>query len=121
MRDSVRGTIAEPVRAERYIQVNIGRNVRGEEMTMIKWFDFIDEVKIAIRRSADDRNVRIEEHQGVGVWDGEEEDSAHLSAFGVFDLSELRSELQRIAYYHDQDSIALIVRSELIRAKSPLL
>lgn len=104
-----------------YIQVNIGRNVPvdasgagGRTMSGWEWDRFKSNVTRAMIDSLIGPMVDIEIHNGIGTWDGEEEESVHISSFGPYDVDSLRKKLERIRSLFWQDSIALIVGSELI-------
>ena len=117
--------VPEPV----YVQVNIGRNEGGTPMSDVRWAWFVDTVRDAIVSSVIKalpgpnytgvRAVTLKEvqiHRGLGHWRGNMEDSAHISYMGELDVAYLRSQLAPIARMFGQDTIALIVGSELVTA-----
>lgn len=103
-----------------YIQVNIGRNIGDTPMSDNMWDMFKEQIAQIIRRSvkADYRDVsglNIEFHEGLGMW-GNQEDSCHISLYDErgFDLLELQRDLKWMRSEYEQDSVALIIGSELI-------
>ena len=55
-------------------------------------------------------------HSGQGSWEGGSEESVHISSYWEdgFDLRQLKAELAQLKEWFEQDTIALIVGSELI-------
>lgn len=103
-----------------YVQVNFGRNVDGVPMSRESWDDFRNDIIAVLVMSCNDSSVEtpnsIEVHNGSGSWAGVREDSAHVSIFwepGV-NLDILRERIAYLKRNYQQDSIALIVGSELI-------
>jgi hypothetical protein len=132
-----------------YIQANIGRNVTNafhvippsdsdaaHPMSDYLWGVFQDMTKRAIRRamvralpeSFDLRDVTVdsfETHTGIGSWEGQTEESAHVSIYldhdgHTFDNTgwhnyqpalrlALDHELSRLAHQWDQEAIAYLV------------
>lgn len=109
-----------------YIQVNIGRNFVpnefnkfGGELSDLEWNSFQDDVvRIleSLKEHSDMGHEVPEIHLGTGVWDGKLEESAKISLYheGGFDLDGIREQLFRLKKEYSQDSIALIIGSELI-------
>lgn len=109
-----------------YIQVNIGRNFVpdkynefGGELSQFDWEEFIEDVcqvLSGLREHSDMGYAEPKVHLGTGVWYGRTEESAHISLYheGGFDLDGIREQLYRLKKKYSQDSIALIVGSELI-------
>lgn len=103
-----------------YVQVNIGRNIDGEPMPDAEWANFISDVADSLRMSTESySSAEIETHFGVGIWEDEQEESAHVSmtTHYPYDIEQLRKllEVDRIRY--QQKSIALIAGSELIEGE----
>ena len=100
-----------------YVQVNIGRKFpNGISMTNWEWLQFQVGVVHALHNSM--RTPKpIEDHRGRGLTpDGSAEDSLHFSVVNAdVDLFVLRHKLKALAKRFEQDCIALIVGSELIR------
>lgn len=105
-----------------YIQVNIGRNIGDTPMSDHLWDTFRLAVSQAICLSVRTTDYVSESgnelHKGVGYWQVGEEESAHISRFDErgYDLVQLKNDLRELAKQFEQDSIALIVGSELIEA-----
>ena len=109
-----------------YIQVNIGRNFApnqhnetGGTLSDFEWRCFRADVYMILdqlREHSDMGHEYPEEHLGRGEWNGEFEESAKISLYheGGFDLDGIREELRRLKKEYSQDSIALIVGSELL-------
>ena len=109
-----------------YIQVNIGRNFVPDqynrfygELSESAWNDFQDDIVRILdgyREHSDMGHEVPEIHLGTGVWDGRIEESAKISLYheGGFDLDGIREQLFRLKKEYSQDSIALIIGSELI-------
>ena len=105
-----------------YVQINIGRNVGDTPMTSDRWNEFIQAAAgVLISAKAPGSTAPFMVHRGVGVWvddDGERvyEDSSHISIFDEqgLDLDKIRAGLATLRDDFGQDSIALIVGSELI-------
>lgn len=107
-----------------YIQVNIGRNFEHTTlgtMPMVSdvWREFQERVVyilLQLREHTDMGEPSVEMHSGTGVWDGIPEESAKISVFneGGFDLDSIRAELSELKSEYKQESIALIIGSELI-------
>lgn len=109
-----------------YIQVNIGRNFEPDnynafsgELSDFEWFQFQDDVVSILEghREHSDMGHEVPEiHIGSGVWNGRVEESAKISLYheGGFDLEGIREQLHRLKKEYSQESIALIVGSELI-------
>lgn len=100
-----------------YVQVNIGRKFpNGIDMVGWEWDLFQQDTTKALHNSM--RTPKpIESHTGRGLTpDGSAEDSLHLSTVNAdVDLFALRLKLKELAERFEQDSIALIVGSELIK------
>ena len=111
-----------------YVQVNIGRNINDEPMNDYVWEMFIGKVRRAIADTVTgwatahkfiETLNSVEIHRGSGTWDGIVEESAHISLVMDRDLWDveldmLRTKLRELKRDYDQDSIALIVGSELV-------
>lgn len=109
-----------------YIQVNIGRNfvadknnATGGTLSDLEWRCFRADVCMILdqfREHSDMGHEYPEELLGTGVWDGVREESAKISLYheGGFDLDSIREQLFRLKKEYGQDSIALIIGSELI-------
>lgn len=99
----------------KYVQVNIGRNIRNEPMPLYLWNDFVSAISNAIADCSDIKS--IETHYGHGYWDGGMEESCHVSALATFvDVPTLREQLGYVAAEFGQDAVALVVGSELVPA-----
>lgn len=108
------------VRVAMYVQLNFGRNVEGMPMSSERWDDFRNDIITVLVMSCNGSSVEtlnaIEVHNGSGTWSGVREDSAHVSIFwepGV-NVDILRERVARVKRNYRQDSIALIVGSELV-------
>lgn len=109
-----------------YIQVNIGRNFEHSTLGTVpmvsdKWREFQEQVVyilLQLREHTDMGEPSVEIHLGVGEWDGVPEESAKISVYneGGFDLVQVKNELRDLAKQFGQNTIALIVGSELIEA-----
>lgn len=107
-----------------YVQVNIGRNFEHSTlgtMPMVSdvWREFQERVVyilLQLREHTDMGEPTVEIHLGVGVSDGTPEESAKISVYheGGFDLDAIRESLSETKADYKQESIALIVGSELI-------
>lgn len=103
-----------------YIQANIGRNIGSEPMTDSEWHGFIDSVKFAFcfaDQSASIMSDDISIHYGQGEWDGVPEESAYISFFDAnqtIDIKHLKTQFRIIKKWYEQDTIALVIGSELI-------
>ena len=109
-----------------YIQVNIGRNFvpnrfndSGGILSEVDWYEFQDGVASILERCREhsDMGHEVPEiHLGTGVWNGRMEESAKISLYheGGFDLDAIREQLFRLKKEYNQDSIALLIGSELI-------
>lgn len=110
-----------------YIQINIGRNFSVNEfnktpgeLSDLEWGEFVMDVKTLILNYRENTMMGGDdfpsEHYGTGIWNGVEEESAHISMYheGGFELEGIREQLHRLKKYYSQDNIALIVGSELI-------
>lgn len=109
-----------------YIQVNIGRNFapnkfnpEGGRLSDLEWRCFIIDVELILvshRLGGDNEEPVAEIHKGLGYYDNLPENSAHISVYceDGFDLDGIREQLFRLKKEYNQDSIALIVGSELI-------
>lgn len=107
-----------------YIQVNIGRNFEHSTLGTVPmvsdvWREFQERVVyilLQLREHTDMGEPTVEIHLGTGVWDGVPEESAKISVYheGGFDLDSIREQLFRLKKEYSQDSIALIIGSELI-------
>ena len=108
-----------------YIQVNIGRNIDNVPMGMIQWLEFQQRVVQALYENTESIpyqlfKTAVEVHTGSGRWwDGEKfisEDSAKISLFleSGWNIEQLRIDLKELRSQFGQDSIALIIGSELI-------
>ena len=109
-----------------YIQVNIGRNfspdknnATGGTLSDLDWRCFRADVYMILdqyREHSDMGHEYPEEHLGMGEWVGKLEESAKISLYheGGFDLDGIREQLFRLKKEYSQDSIALIIGSELI-------
>ena len=104
------GTIADYRPAPIYVQANFGRNIGIEPMSAERWEEFARRVATAFL-------VDTETHFGTGTYGGITEDSAHVSGFmPTSGIPFLRVELSDLAAEFGQDSIALVIGSELIKA-----
>ena len=109
-----------------YIQVNIGRNFvpdrynpTGGTLSDQVWQDYQDLVVSLLdnyREHSDMGHEMPEVHLGIGTWDGVPEESAKISLYheGGFDLDGIREQLFRLKKDFSQDTIALLIGSELI-------
>lgn len=104
-----------------YIQVNIGRNIGNTPMPVEKWQELQGRVMFVISVAAFnwedfDLEASIETHLGTGSYNGITEESAHISSYWEegFDIEYLKKDLAKIRDWFEQDTIALIVGSELI-------
>lgn len=107
-----------------YIQINIGRNADvGSLGTMVMgesaWTNFQDYVAdtlLQYREHSDMGGGTIERHYGIGYWEGVREESCHISLYheGGFDLDGIKERLLGLKKEFGQDSIAVIIGSELI-------
>ena len=107
-----------------YIQVNIGRNFEHStlgNMPMVSdvWREFQERVVyilLQLREHTDMGEPSVEVHLGVGYYNGIPEESAKISVYheGGFDLESIREHLSELKTDYKQDSIALLIGSELI-------
>ena len=109
-----------------YIQVNIGRNFvadryneTGGTLSDLEWRCFRADVCMILdgfREHSDMGHEYPEEFLGMGEWKGGFEESAKISLYheGGFDLEGIREQLFRLKKEYSQETIALIVGSELI-------
>lgn len=109
-----------------YIQVNIGRNYEangynetGGTLSDLEWRCFRADVCMILdgyREHPEMGDGYPVEHLGMGDWRGEPEESAMISLYheGGFDLDGIREQLFRLKKEYSQETIALIVGSELI-------
>lgn len=108
-----------------YIQVNIGRNIDNVPMGMVQWLEFQQKVIQALYDNTESIpyhlfKTSVEVHTGSGrSWDGEKyisEDSAKISLFleSGWNIGQLRIDLRELRSRFGQDSIALVIGSELI-------
>lgn len=110
-----------------YIQANIGRTTnKGEVLSDEDWEAFINEVKNDLSFFSDGDDLPFETHFGVGTWGGKEEESAHVSLLLERELEDVEVKLIKdflavTARTFEQDTIALILGSELVVADSELV
>ena len=109
-----------------YVQVNIGRNfvadrynATGGTLSDLQWSEFQEDVKYALvqfREHSDMGHEVPEIHLGTGVWDGKVEESAKISLYheGGFDTDGLKNYLFGLKGMYSQESIAIIIGSQLI-------
>jgi len=119
-----------------YVQINFGRNIAGTPMPVETWDAFTADILLSVANYASDMSGNhpgsyiglAEFHDGRGTWEGVTEESRHLSLFWedntpadkrdfASDLragERLRKDLRTVADRYMQDSVALIVGSELI-------
>lgn len=115
-----------------YVQVNIGRNVKGEPMQDTQWQAFQGDVRSAINDliwdlARDYKDIEIETHRGTGYYNRVEEQSVHVSffipVFGIITtgpqtaaaMTSFTRHLRVLAREYGQDSIALITGSRLLK------
>lgn len=99
-----------------YVQANIGRNVGDEPMSDADWDKFIAATASAIINACLNR-TEIEFHYGRGTWEGITEASCHISTLAQsVDVPKLWSKLRDLARQFGQDTVALIIGSELVEA-----
>lgn len=113
-----------------YVQVNIGRNVGTEPMSAQRWQDFQQDVISSLNGfqlylDYKAPAITYEIHSATGTWDGIEEESAHISTLVDTSKSEgrplanafthLNKDLRDIAARYDQEAIALISGSKLLK------
>lgn len=121
-----------------YIQVNIGRNFvadrfnpMGGTLSELQWAEFKNDIVDNLVATVLTEAVNISEdhwqeildqveiHNGQGMWDGIAEESCHISIFVPNELSgrtlqQFRQYLFNLKSEYSQESIALIIGSELI-------
>lgn len=102
------------------IRIAIGRNVKNEPMHSIDWDMFQAYVANGLGKIIPD-NLGIEFHNGVGHWEGEDEDSAIISVIGANEFQTwigtgaIRTMLSILKDRFFQDSIVLeIIEPEFI-------
>lgn len=104
--------------SEKYVIINIGRNINGRPMKERNWTDFQCDVTDAA--GDDDTNRLVGMLTGSGWWDGIPEDTASFHVL-TSNLPVLRIEMARLAYKWRQEAIAVVVSgpSALIRPWNP--
>lgn len=99
-----------------YVQVNIGRNVGSESMSDADWDKFIAYTASALSSTCLN-HTEFEFHYGRGTWEGVAEESCHVSTLAQsVDGPKLRSKLRDLARQFGQDTVALVIGSELVEA-----
>jgi hypothetical protein len=98
-----------------YVQVNIGRNIGDEIADITSWSIFQAKVAAAITRASQREPRWVEYHDKDVSLPVPIEQGVHISAMLYRPrLDALRADLRAIKHDHKQDSIALIVGSELL-------
>lgn len=109
-----------------YIQVNIGRNFApnkhnetGGTLSDLDWRCFKIDAELILSNNRINPTTEYgdaEVFDGLGEWDGKLEESAKISMYHEdgFDLARIREELYRLKKEYSQDTIALVIGSELI-------
>lgn len=96
-----------------YVQVNIGSDLDGE--VSVGFENAVNRALLQSIRNPDQRaTVDFESHQGQGFWNAESEQSLHISVVADVDLFTLRARLRKIKSQFNQDTIGLIVGSDLL-------
>lgn len=107
-----------------YAQLNIGRNVDNTPMAQDRWEWFVSTAQSVLMGAqhrvggspaGESHRNDVEVHYGAGVWGGVAEESAHVSLFWEFgiDADYVREQAGVIARMFEQDTVAVIVGSEL--------
>ena len=94
------------------VQVSIGRNTSpGIPLPKIAWYNFQRDIGEALWENVAGAAQWEEVHTGTGSWDGQTEESAHITVLDVFwlDREALTRDLASIAKRYGQDAIALTV------------
>lgn len=106
-----------------YIQVNAGHNIGDTPMPPESVEAMHLGIAIAVTAAITDSDATVngyEIHKGIGSWEGVPEVSSHLTFFtdynGTIDelKSALRTNLASVAAEFGQDSLGLIVGSDLV-------
>lgn len=101
----------------------IGRNVGATPMSDDMWSMFKGHVFALLSSYVTHNGDVVEQHEGVGVWHGETEQSCKVTLLAVHEitdaqLADLRKGLTYYAEGHNQDAIALTIgTSELLSAR----
>lgn len=98
------------------VTVSIGRNVGSEPMPDYEWSQFVELVRLAVKRDAS--AVYVDAAASRGEWEGIAEDSrTWVADIDEWDLGALRNSLRQYAVTFGQDAIALTVgTTELVGA-----
>ena len=97
------------------ITVTIGRNVGDVPMSERRWHEFDTDVQGTLANNVFARQIiAVERHLGRGSWEGVEEDSIKItyllkSALTDEAIATLSRDLSELAWFYDQDAIALTI------------
>jgi len=102
------------------VQVSIGRNTSpGISLNDITWYNFQRAVSDSLWLNTRGVGRWVENHKGIGLWEDQREESAHITVLDVFsiDREALSRDLAAIAERYGQSAVALAVTEpELIAA-----
>lgn len=99
-----------------YMQINIGRGTGSRKLSKAQWASFIKDMQDALVIYGNAVPHTLETHYGKGTWEGQTEESCHISALTSKDVTidNFRDVLLSAKLNYDQDAIALVLGSHLI-------
>lgn len=99
-----------------YMQINIGRGTGSRKLSKAQWASFIKDMQDALVIYGNAVPHTLETHYGKGTWEGQTEESCHISALTdkFVTRENFKDVLLSAKLNYDQDAIALVLGSHLI-------